>query len=64
MSTPIAMTASNGELGMGTDVGAGVLERDVGLKLANGLDEPPNPRPPRRSVAVAPAWTCAAEITL
>ena len=51
MSTPIAMTALKGPEGMATMVGAeaegaGVEERDMVL---------PNVRPPRRSVAEAPA---------
>ncbi|OBZ65766.1 hypothetical protein A0H81_14336 [Grifola frondosa] len=59
MSTPIAMTASNGSLGIDTATGAGVEEREP----KEGVDVP-KLNPPRRSVAVAPAWTWEPAITL
>lgn len=57
------MTASNGWLGMLTRVawGAGVDERDAGRKV--GVDVP-KLKPPRRSVAVAPACTWEPVMTL
>lgn len=58
MSTPIAITASNGWLGIVSVVGAGVLEREEREAVGDMV------RPPRRSVAVAPAWTCEPAITL
>lgn len=57
MSTPIAITASKGRLGIETFVGcegAGVPERDGDL-LSEG-DDMPKFRP-RRSPALEPVWT-------
>ena len=63
MSTPIGIIASNGWLGMlAMDAcGAGVDERDCGRRV--GVDVP-KVKPPRRSVAVAPACTCEPAIIL
>lgn len=57
MSTPIAITASNGWLGMLATAGAGVEARDAGLGTENVGVDVPKLKPPRRSVAVAPACT-------
>lgn len=56
MSTPIAMTASNGPVAVGR---AGVPERDMGLGVLL-----PRFNPPSRSVAFAFAWICEPAITL
>lgn len=55
MRTPMAMTASNGWWGIEAATGAGVADREFGLSEV---------RPPRRSVAVAPAWTWEPAMTL
>lgn len=61
MSTPMAITASNGWLGMGAVIGAGVPERELTPPFEIAGE---NVKPPRRSVAVAPASTFPALITL
>ena len=63
MSTPIAITASNGWLGVVNVIGAGVLERE-GKRPADWMDGVEEPSPPNKSVAVAPACTCPAWMTL
>lgn len=63
MSTPIAMTASKGWLGIVTVVGPGVPAREAGLPDVRDGVEPPKLRP-RRSPAVEPAWTCEPAMTL
>ena len=61
MRTPMAMTTSKGWLGMPAVTGAGVDAREEGR--GDEIDAP-KVRPPSRSVAVAPAWTCEPAITL
>ena len=61
MRTPMAITASKGWLGMPAVTGAGVEAREVGR--GEEMDAP-KVKPPSRSVAVAPAWTCEPAITL
>jgi hypothetical protein len=66
ISTPIAITASKGWEGMvATTAGGGFAVEDAGagVVVREGKGEL-KLRPPRRSVAVAPAWTREPVITL
>lgn len=63
MSTPMAMTASKGWLGIVADSGAGVFVREGNFPV-DGMVGVDVPSPPNKSVAVAPACICPAWTTL